>query len=176
IENRERQGCTSLVRPVPANSAQTRVVHASDSTDELERIAEWCRQRIESAPDARLLVQLPGAPEARERLVTLIRQSIDARSAVTGDIARAESDGLASIEGGTPLSRAPMVAHALQTLQWLDAGSEFEEFSAWLCAPHWALTDADRARIDLWLRERVSLEIEPRTLLRALEGVPAHTA
>jgi probable DNA repair protein len=176
IEKREQQGCTSVVRAVPAVTAETRVVHASDSTDELERIAEWCRRRLESTPDARLLVQLPGAPEARERLVTLIRQSIDARSAVLGDIARAEADGIAAIEGGAPLSRAPLVAHALQALRWLDGGSEFEEFSAWLCAPHWALTDADRARIDLWLRERVSLEIDPRALLRALDGVPPRTA
>jgi ATP-dependent helicase/nuclease subunit B len=176
MENRERQGCASVVRAVPAASGQTRVVHANDSTDELERIAEWCRQRVESAPGARLMVQLPGAPEARERLVTLIRQNIDARSAVLGDLVRAESDGLATIEGGLPLSRAPIVAHALQALQWLDAGSEFEEFSAWLCAPHWSLRDADRARIDLWLRDRVSLEIEPRTLLRALEGMPPRSA
>ena len=176
IENRERQGCTSAVRAVPAARGETRVVYASDSTDELERIAEWCRRRLEATRDARLLVQLPGAPEARERLVTLIRQNIDARGAVLGDIVRAETDGLAAIEGGLPLSRAPLVAHALHALQWLDASSEFEEFSAWLCAPHWAISDADRARIDLWLREGVSLEIDPRSLQRVLEGSPPRSA
>jgi probable DNA repair protein len=175
IENRERQGCSSAVRAVPAGGGETRVVHASDSTDELERITEWCRLKLEAQPQARLLVQLPGAPEARERHVTLIRQGLDARSAVLGDIVRTESDGLAAIEGGMPLSRAPLVAHALQALQWLDVGSEFEEFSAWLCGPHWATTHADRARIDSWLRDRVALEIEPRSLQRALEGVPPGT-
>ena len=176
IENRERQGCTSAVRGAPVGIAETRVVRASDSTDELERIAEWCRARLEAQPDARLLVQMPGAPEAREQLVTLIRQALDARGAVLGDIANVEADKLAAIEGGVPLSRAPIVAHALQALQWLDAGSEFEDFSAWLCAPHWGSTDADRARIDLSLRKRGSLEIDPPALLRALEGVSERTA
>ena len=115
-------------------------------------------------------------PDSRERLVTLIRQGIDPRGAVLGDIASAESDGIAAIEGGVPLSRAPLVSHALQALQWLDAGCEFEDFSSWLCAPHWASAGADRARLDLWLRDRAGLEIDPRSLLSALELVPPRLA
>jgi ATP-dependent helicase/nuclease subunit B len=176
IENRERHAFVSRVRESPTAAGETSAVLASDSSDELERIAEWCRTRLESQPDARLFVQLPGGPEAREQLVTLVRQGIDARATVLGDIARAGADGLATIEGGAPLSRAPLVAHALRALQWLDAGSGFEDFSAWLCAPHWASPDVDRAQLDLWLRDRASLEIEPRSLLSALEAVPPRLA
>ncbi len=79
---------------------------------------------------------------------------------------------IAGIEGGLPLSRSPFAAHALRTLSWLSGRSEFADFSAWLGSPHWQLPDAARARLDLWLRERAPLEIEPRGLLTALQAVP----
>ena len=49
----------------------------SDDSDELESIAEWCKQQIAKQPDARLLVVLPGGAGPRERLATLIHQAVD---------------------------------------------------------------------------------------------------
>ena len=40
-----------------------------------------------------------------------------------GDIAQSDATRLAAIEGGVPLSRAPLVAHALLALQWLDSAA-----------------------------------------------------
>ena len=53
------------------------VVIAADELDELERIAEWCRDQVQRHPDSRILIALPGAPGTRERLATLIRQAIN---------------------------------------------------------------------------------------------------
>jgi ATP-dependent helicase/nuclease subunit B len=152
--------------------AHARAVIAADTNEELERIAEWCTSRLKATPDARLLVLVPGAPEARERLVTLIRQSVDPAAAASGDLNNDALSAVAAIEGGVPLARNPLAAHALRALSWLSGGSEFGEFSAWLCAPHWTMPDAARARLDLWLRDRAPLEMDSRRLLAALEGVP----
>ena len=173
IRARESQGCGTRIRTAAPDIAnETRAVLATDSIEELERIADWCRASLDARPEARLLVLAPGSPEARERLVTLIRQTLDPAKAVAGNLAPAEATSLVALEGGLPLSRAPLVAHALRALAWLINGSEFADFSAWLCAPYWAIPERARARLDLWLRERVPLEVIPRELLSALAGVP----
>lgn len=120
----------------------------------------------------RLLVVVPGSPEAQERLLTLIRQNIDPAGAAIAPLNTLTGNPLAEIAGGAPLTRSPLAAYALQSLAWLSAGSEFAEFSAWLCSPHWTMPAAGRASLDLWLRERSPLEIDTRKLLTALERVP----
>ncbi len=175
ITSRGAAGCvTDFHNPVAREHAvsHARAVFASDSNEELERIADWCKARLEAQPDARLLVLVPGAPEARERLVTLIRQNVDPSGAALAPLATEATSALAAIEGGLPLSRSPLAAHALRCLSWLIGGSEFAEFSAWLCSPHWTMPDADRAKLDLWMRERSPLEIDSRKLLSSLERVP----
>jgi len=182
IGSRRRNGCPTRVRGerdpgeqlsfgwMSGTPEHAKAVLAADTVEELERITEWCRTRIEARPDARLLVIVPGAPEARERLVTLIRQHVDPRGALFADLATCAETPVAALEGGSPLSRAPLVEHALRSLSWLTGGLDFADFSAWLCAPHWAVPEVDRAKLDLFLRERAPLEIDPRTLLGALEA------
>jgi ATP-dependent helicase/nuclease subunit B len=171
--SRRAQGCELRTRsPDAGDENVTRAVFAADASEELERIAEWCRARVNAQPDARLLVLAPGAPEARERLATLIRQSIDPHGALCGELGRSHPGALVAIEGGLPLSRAPLVAHALRALAWLSGGSEFADFSTWLCGSCWTIEEPARARIDLWLRERSPLELSPRELLAALEAAP----
>ncbi len=171
---RRARGYDTRVR-LPAGSAEhaARTVYAADAAEELERIAQWCRTRLDAQPDARLLVLLPGAPEARERLIALISQSIDPRGAVSADPTTTGQAALAEIEGGAPFARVPLVAHALQSLKWLTQGAEFADVSAWLCAPYWTTPDGARARLDVWLREHATLEIDSRVLLAALGSSPA---
>lgn len=171
VAARSDRGFDTRVRIGDSRIAATaRAVLAADPSEELERIAEWCRLRLNQQSDARLLVLAPGAPEARERLVTLIRQSLDPLSSL-GSGATVASN-IVALEGGLPLARAPLVAHALRSLEWLARGSEHSDFSAWLCAPFWGTPDAARARLDLWLRERCGLEIGPQTLSLAFQAIP----
>jgi ATP-dependent helicase/nuclease subunit B len=158
-------------REARGGPAEAKVLRAADAQEELERIAEWCRRRVLAQPDARLLVMLPGAPGARERLAALIRQALDPRSLLS---APALADSRVGIEGGQPLAQLPMIAHALTTLEWL-AGAEgdFESFSRWLRAPHWsAPSAAARARLDLKLRERALPSLRLRELLGGLQLAP----
>ncbi len=175
VTSRGAGGCVTDFRKLPESNgavSHASAVLAADSNEELERIADWCKARLGAQPDARLLVLVPGAPEARERLVTLIRQNVDSSAAATAPLTLDATSAIAAIEGGLPLARSPLAGHALRSLSWLTGASEFADFSAWLCAPHWATPEAGRARLDLWLRERAPLEIDPRRLLAALEFAP----
>jgi ATP-dependent helicase/nuclease subunit B len=157
------------VRAVPDESvaAVPALLLCADQREELERIASWCRERVHGQPDARLLVMLPGAPGARERLATLIRQALDPRSVFDPTPA---SQALVGIEGGQPLGEVPVIAHALTTLELL-AGGELDgaRLSAWLRAAHWSSpTAAARARLDLRLRDGKLVSARLRELSGAL--------
>jgi probable DNA repair protein len=159
--------------------AQPRALIAADESDELERIARWCKRQVESRPEARILIVLPGSPGTRERLATLIRQTVNPRAWLQRTTTDRETEddaaNLAVIEGGGPFARVPVIAHALATLQWLGgAAVEFDAFSEWLRAPHWHTPSAGgRARIDLWLREKRLMNMDVHAWVTALNGAPA---
>ncbi len=163
------------------------VVVAADELDELERIAQWCKTRVERDRDARILVILPGGPGTRERLAALIRQAISPRAwlyppsashSAEGGAAAEVDDGLVVIEGGAPLAGVPAVAHALMTLSWLSGNpGDFEAVSGWLRSPYWrSPAPAARARLDLWLRERERMRFNLRDLVSVLNAVPSALA
>jgi PD-(D/E)XK nuclease superfamily len=165
-------------RPAGSVSSRPDIVIASDESDEMEVIAQWCKRQIAMQADTRLLVILPGSPGARERLATLIRQAVDAEGWLSSAGANADSGGLVIIEGGAPLADVPVVAHALSTLRWLAGSSgEFEEVSEWLRAPYWDAPSAGvRARVDLWLRESGQMSVQGRQWGSILNIAPAPIA
>jgi ATP-dependent helicase/nuclease subunit B len=164
---RLRSLATAAAAPAAESVPQT--VRAADLQDELDRIAAWCRERVQLEPGARLLVMLPGAPGLRERLAALIRQAIDPGSLGRGS----GSAALVGVEGGQPLVLQPLIAHALQTLELLAGGqSELGELTAWLLAPHWQRPALEaRARLVLAVRERPAPSLTLRELLGALRLV-----
>lgn len=153
-----------LQRSVDVPLTRPTVVIANDESDELERIAGWCKRQIVAKADARLLVILPGSSGARDRLATLIRQAVDPKEWLAPSVSDSASENLVTIEGGAPLSEVPVVAHALSTLRWLGGASgEFEEVSEWLRAAYWDAPRAGvRARMDLWLRETGQMAVSLR--------------
>ena len=167
-----------LQRSANVRLSRPSVVIATDETDELERIAAWCKRQIAATADTRLLVILPGSPGARERLATLIRQAIDPLRWLSPSHSDSASENLVVIEGGAPLADVPVVKHALSTLRWLGGSNgEFEEVSEWLRAPYWDNPRAGiRARIDLWLRETGQMSINGREWASVLAAAPAPIA
>ncbi len=146
-----------------------RVETPADEREELERIAEWCRRRLSVQADARLLILLPGPAGRRERLAALIRHGVDPRM---------ENASLVGLEGGQPLASLPLVAHALGTLALLAGESVgIETLLEWLRAPWWMQpSPAERAALDLWLRERGRLQLDLAALLAVLRAAPAALA
>ena len=165
-EARERCGFATSFQQPQNGAERAGRIDCADRGEEFERIAGWCRDRLRQNPEARLLIVFPGTPAARERLALFVQQALDAPGWLSG-IAE-PSHGLVAIEGGDPLVRAPLVAHALTSLSLLVGAIDFETLSGWLCAPYWEAPDAaGRARIDLWLRRVAPLELDA-TLLREL--------
>jgi probable DNA repair protein len=156
IEARRQAGYPTRLSPPELTSARAARVECTDRTEEFERIAGWCRAHLRDNPDARLLVVFPGAPAARQRLRLFVEQALDGRGWLGG---RAEvAQAPVAIEGGDPLTREPLAAHALTCLTLLTDGLDFETLSGWLCAPYWSAPDAaGRARVDLWLRHKAPL-------------------
>jgi ATP-dependent helicase/nuclease subunit B len=160
-----------IPRPTAPAACEPLIVQATDTREELERIAAWCGTRVRASSDARLLVMLPGTDGARERLAALIRQEIDPRQLFARE---READALVGIEGGEQLAHRPMIRQALITLQAL-AGQQLEGtvVSRWLRAPYWdAPSDIMRAAIDLALRARPSLRLRLRDFTDALSDLP----
>ena len=158
-------------RGVPPHTHWSRGVRTTDTASQLEAIAAWCGARLAAQPDARLMVVLPGAAGARERLAALIRGALDPGAALESGLARRPPVG---IEGGEPLSSLALPAQALCALALL-SGAELNvgTVSGWLGAPCWkAPAAAARAALALLLRERGATSVNLRELLGALQLVP----
>jgi ATP-dependent helicase/nuclease subunit B len=151
--------------------SEATVLRPPRARDELEAIAAWCHAHVAAAPDARILVMLPGPAGARERLAALIREALDPASVM--DHERLPL-ALAGIEGGQPLNEAPLIAHALLSLRVL-AGEELEftSVTAWLRTPHWhSPSAAARAALAQLLGERPVATLDVRELRGALQLAP----
>ncbi len=142
---------------------------------ELQAIAGWCLACVRAQPDARLLVMLPGPAGARERLAALIREALDPGALLDPE---RRADALAGIEGGVPLSEAPLPAHALFSLRLLGGEElDFESVAAWLRAPFWHSPSAtQRAALGVLWSEYPVASLDVRELLGALQRAPPRLA
>jgi len=171
VQARSAQGFATRMRAPGNPERRAEIIAAADQSEELERIAGWCAQLLRARPQARILVVLPQAAGFRERLATLLRQALDPAAAAQG--ATAPDATLVSIEGGEPLSCAPLVAHALASLAILTRATDFEAVSSWLRAPYWRGPDeVARARVDIALRRAGPLELDLPALLALLQSAP----
>ena len=152
-------------------AASVRGVRTADALAQLEAIAAWCRERLRTRPDARLLVMLPGPAGTRERLASLIRDALDPAAALALE---RTSRALVGIEGGEPFGALALPSQALLTLGLL-AGAviEVERIGRWLTSPCWETPgSAPRAHLALLLRERGPTSLGLRELLGALQLAP----
>lgn len=169
---RRASGCETLWAPRPQPPAPRPAwVMPADELEELDRIAQWCRDRLVEQPRARVLVVLPGSSGRRERLAALIEQALDPQRAFD---AGAQRGGLIAVEGGGSLTERPAVAHALASLGLLCGEVlDIEQLTQWLLAPFWSEPTLEgRARLQLWLSDRAGLALELKELRAALAAAP----
>jgi probable DNA repair protein len=148
-----------------------RGVRSPDALAQMEAIAAWCRERLHTQPDARLLVMLPGPAGTRERLASLIRDALDPAATLTG--ART-SRALVGLEDVEPFGALALPAQALLTLRILSgAVTEVDAIGRWLTSPGWETPDAaPRAHLASLLRERGPTSLGLRELLGTLQLAP----
>ena len=169
---RAARGWPTLWEAPEVAQATPEVLFAADETEELDRIAGWCREQLREAPEARLLVVLPGSSERCARLAALIRQALDGPGAYG-----AGASGIAAVEGGEALSHQPAVAYALTALALLAGGNlTLEALLEWLRGPFWCEPAEERARLDVWLREHAPPALERAGLERLLGAAPRSSA
>jgi probable DNA repair protein len=114
---------------------------------------------------------MAGPAARRERLLALIRHAIDPDRALR--FGAGDEPSVAVIEGGDPLGAQPMVAHAMASLRNLTSPADFAELSEWLRAPYWTLpASASRSRLDQWLHQHGTLELDPARLRALLARAP----
>ncbi len=152
-----------------APAGRTFAARASDPAVELQLAASWCRSRLARVPGGHLLVVVPDLAERRSAAVSVFEQCLD-----PGAVLRGAEPALAlSVEGGEPLTSAPLIRHALTALAFLTGTLELARLSAWLRAAFWRVpSPEERARLDSWLRLALGLSLTPSELLRALRAAP----
>jgi ATP-dependent helicase/nuclease subunit B len=145
-------------------------LEAPDALAELELAADWCRAQLQEDAQRRLLVVIP---DLSRRAATIERVFEDALSAAHVLSGAGQGKG-AIIEGGKALGGYPLVQQALGTLALLCGSVPFDAMSAWLRDAFWSAPGpAERARLDLWLRGSLSVEVDAASLVAALRTAPA---
>ena len=126
------------------------MVRCVDLGDELQRAAQWCRDRLERNPQARLLVVDTRLNVRRALAVQAFEHELHG-----SELLDQPGEALYGIEGGQSLVDYPIVSAALALLRLCGATLEFRALAALLRSPYVGCgTPAQRAALELVLRER----------------------
>ncbi|MGB8326957.1 MAG: PD-(D/E)XK nuclease family protein [Steroidobacteraceae bacterium] len=165
------RGADASVQVGAEQVARTWIAQASDRDHEIDLVAGWARRLLAQDPARRLLIVLPDADDRAVQLARALRAALSPQDVVS--LAAQDETPACAIEGGQPLARWPLVAHALEALALCGQALDFDRVSAWLRAPFWAAPDADaRARVDHWLRRRARTAFDLRELMEELHRAP----
>ncbi len=127
----DRHGVARSARCIAAVEAQTatpQLYAAQQPAEELQQIARWCRERLEAAADARLLVIVPDLDARRTLLQRALLAELDPRALAAGS----SSSATFAFEGGAPLLSEPCIATDIGRLEALVMRRERERWLAWL--------------------------------------------
>ena len=160
-----------LTLPGGFMAAPSRLARCADPAEELQCVAQWCRERLQHTPAARLLVIVPQLARRRSEVRRVFDAALDPdylyRPATQPDGA------VYALEGGQSLLEFAPVAEGLRTLQMLTGDVELTAASQWLRGTAWpAHTATQRAQLDVWLRSVVPPRLNIGQLLRALRAAP----
>ena len=168
------------------------VAAAADADGETAMAAQWCREQLSEDPTRRLLVILPDLHQ-RPAAVGRIFEQVLSPGGLLGLADAPAAVPLWASEGGRPLTEHALVVQLLLTLRLCCEGLAWPQFSAWLRQggrpgvqhrePDGAARtgappgpgEAERARLEVWLRRLLPVHVVPAQLLQTLQapGAPA---
>jgi ATP-dependent helicase/nuclease subunit B len=142
------------------------LVDAANEREEMEAAARWIRGILESRPEAKIAVIVPGLETQRSEIDRVFREVL----APEADDIRVGNDAAPyEFSLGVRLAETPMVAAALDLLRWATGPLPLERVSALLLSPYFAMAVDEltaRAALDAFdlrkagmLRPEVSLEV-----------------
>jgi ATP-dependent helicase/nuclease subunit B len=151
----------------PAVEAAGRMlVEAADEQEELRVAARWVRAFLEEQPGAKVAVIVPGLETQRREIDRVFREVL---APELQDIRTANEVGPYEFSLGVALTEMPMVATALDLLQWAVGALPLERVSGLLLSRYFAMTNEEqgvRAEFDAFelrktrmLRPEISLEV-----------------
>lgn len=153
-----------------AGAGRPAAVALADAASECRAAAQWARDWLARAPQARLRIAVADLPARQHLLARALDAALHPAAVGTG-WAGSERDW--AFAAGTPLAEAPGAALALELLGLFARPQRVSlaAFGAALCGAGWSadLTEADgRARLDARLRELLPPECSLERIVRAV--------
>ncbi len=121
-------------------TAQRLLVEAADEPEELRAAARWVRGFLEKQPESRVAVIVPDLETQRREIDRVFREVL---APELQDI-RASEAGPYEFSLGNALAETPMVATALDLLQWAIGPLPLETVSRLLLSRHFSMTSEER--------------------------------
>ncbi len=152
----------------PAGQLPVAIACADDDDQELDLIAAWCREHLETDAQRRLLIVDARLRQRRGLYDRILSQTLSPSEWLAA-APRAPSS-IFAIEGGRPLAEFPIIAHALLSLRLLTGRLRFDELVHWLRLPF--LDGADHfagAVVEDLLRRGRALEVRADELMNLLD-------
>jgi len=150
--------------------SDARVVRAAfdDSQSEWFAAAQWARERLLRNPSQRLMVVIPDLDRERHRIERIFDE------VMRPSVLLNETDAAQvpyAIEGGTALAGYPLVNTALTLVALISGPQTFDRASGFWRSRYLQEAErhsADRARLDLRVRDKGSYELDCQSLAREL--------
>jgi ATP-dependent helicase/nuclease subunit B len=143
------------------------LVEADDEDEELSVAARWVRRFLEKQPAAKVAVIVPGLEIQRREIDRVFREIL---APELQDIRAASETGPYEFSLGVSLADTPMVATALDLLEWAVKALPLERVSGLLLSPYFAMTSEERS----WRAEFDAFELRKTRLLQpeiSLDGL-----
>ncbi|MFT3905071.1 MAG: PD-(D/E)XK nuclease family protein [Steroidobacteraceae bacterium] len=159
-EQRLAQAGVQCVADSAGEPAAAQILPCADGAQELLQAAHWCRTRLAQDPQARLLVVMPHLRRVQSAVLRAFDAELDT--------------GLYAIEGGAPLTDHALARHALLLWQLTGSGLEFASAAELLRSSYVGrVSQAQRCRLELWLRDQRVTQLDVRLLLQITPAVAA---
>ena len=114
---------------------------AANERDEMEAAARWARGILETRPESRIAVIMPGLESQRSEIDRVFREVL---APETEDIRVGSESAPYEFSVGVPLAETPMVASALDLLRWAIEPLPLERVSGLLLSPYFAREAVER--------------------------------
>lgn len=165
----ESDGVEVVPIPFPKIPGDVRLCRAADPEEELHRAASWCRELVETnGPGFSVGVVVPNLEKRREDVRRIFADVLGGFDPAVDSLA---AECLFHLSLGAPLDAQPLVADALDLLEWTSAECDYETFSRWLRSPFTkgaAAELAARARVDFEMRKSLPPTLTPMLLRRVV--------